>query len=390
MGALPLPLTHMKSTSNEDIPLNSLEECKNAFYTLLQQVQTYQARVESLEQTVESLTSTVDRQGQHIQALEQERRSLSILSSSETADEMSMLPPEATESFCEFVRLHKDAEKRAEIEKQHKVLQQLKSIFDNMKALDALGRHNEEIFECMRLYIGLLQELQPAEETWTWTQWWSSTQSVTLTSMQEELRIRMEKEEDDRVCGYLITLNEIVQQILKEQEIHARTASSWTLYLSHAESDVNQVKDILTERLDKSGFEICKRLQQEIRDLGQDEPGQFIVDHCSALVKSSPEYTGEQTERIRQFADTFAMGEEWVMVESGTPESEDLDWLNWTMRKIRNSCSLYGYNSNVDHLIDTADNYKATCRHVKTTIEWMYFGGRLVVDPTGAVLSLLW
>merc|ERR1712137_715657 len=373
--ALPLPLTHMKSTSNEDIPLNSLEECKNAFYTLLQQVQTYQARVESLEQTVESLTSTVDRQGQHIQALEQERRSLSILSSSETADEMSMLPPEATESFCEFVRLHKDAEKRAEIEKQHKVLQQLKSIFDNMKALDALGRHNEEIFECMRLYIGLLQELQPAEET--------------LTSMQEELRIRMEKEEDERVCGRLITLNEIVQQILKEQEVHARTAASWSIYLSNAESDVNQVKDILTERLDKSGFDICKKLQVQIRDLGQEDPGQFIEEHCSALVKSSPEYTGEQTERIEQFADAFAIGEEWVLVESGA-EPEDLDWLNWAMRKIRDTCSLYGYNNNVDHLIDTADNYKATCRHVKTTIEWMYFGGRLVVDPTGAVLSLLW
>ena len=200
----------------------------------------------------------------------------------------------------------------------------------------------------------------------------------------------MEKEEDEHVGAHLITLNEIVQQILKEQEVHARTASSWTIYLSHAESDVDQVKDILTERLDKSGFDICKRLQQQIRDLGQADPGQFIEDHCSALVKNSSEYTGEQTERIKQFADAFAMGEEWVMVESGAPEPEDLDWLNWAMRKIRNSCSLYGYNSNVDHLIDTADNYKATCRHVKTTIEWMYFGGRLAVDPTGAVLSLLW
>lgn len=305
------------------------------------------------------------------------------------SDVSSFINNEGTDSFNEFLRCNQKAKNRVLFEKKKSQLESLKSIFENMKKLDDIGKKNQHIFESINLYFEILKDIQPKSDGWTWTQWWYSAEKVTLATLKETVSSRLEKEENEVIKSRLQEISDVIEIIFKSQEEHAKTASSWSLYVASAEPDVDQVKQQLTSKIDKSGFEICKQLEQSIRDLDEKDPAKFIEDHCSALLKDST-ITEEQQERIKQFADTFAIGNDWVLVSDERDPEDEIDSVNWTLKKIRQSCSIYGYHPSMDHILDTAGEYKSTCSSLKNTIEWVYFGGRLAVDPTGALLSLLW
>jgi len=354
-----------------------ISACLRQVEELAHTVDSYKSQTDQLKSQVAALTAVVEVQRQQIAELS--------AGSSGAQDVLGLSNCDPTESFNEFMRCNRKAQARLNAQKQEAKLKELKEIFSYMKSLTAIGKKNEHIFACINLYIELLQEIKPTTEGWTWTQWWFSTQQVTLVDIKQSLIMRLETEENQEIVACLTTIQNIVDEILEEQKIHAETESSWSLYRESADSDVDQVKEKLNEALDKSGFEICRKLENTIRHLG-DDPAQFIEDHCAALLDS---VTEEQKEKVKEFAEAFAL-HDWVLVnEDNTPE-EEVDFITATLRKVRQSCSIYGYNSSVDHAINTAGEYKATCARLKNTIEWVYFGGRLAVDPTGAMLSLLW
>eukprot|EP00339_Tiarina_fusa_P002729 CAMPEP_0117047642 /NCGR_PEP_ID=MMETSP0472-20121206/32921_1 /TAXON_ID=693140 ORGANISM="Tiarina fusus, Strain LIS" /NCGR_SAMPLE_ID=MMETSP0472 /ASSEMBLY_ACC=CAM_ASM_000603 /LENGTH=298 /DNA_ID=CAMNT_0004760413 /DNA_START=177 /DNA_END=1070 /DNA_ORIENTATION=- len=296
---------------------------------------------------------------------------------------IEVLTDNGSESFAEFLKCNKKAQDRIATQKQQTKMKLLKEVFTLMKQLTAIGKKNEHTFECITLYIEILKEIQPSTDGWTWTQWWYSTQNVTLIDIKEAIALRNNEEKDST---NLQTLLDIIEEILEEQKAHAATESSWSLYRSSAASDVDIVKTKLNDLLDKSGFEICKKLETTIRDL-DDDPSQFIEDHCSALLGC--DISEEEKGRVQEFAEAFALND-WVLVTEESSPEDDVDYITWTLRKIKDSCTLYGYNDSVDHVLNTAGEYKSTCSRVKKTIEWVYFGGRLAVDPAGAMLSLLW
>lgn len=403
-------------------------------------------RMDKLEFLVTELTKTVHSQQEKITSLEQkvlllmeqvEVQQYQLNSQSQQFNpSLSVVAQQndLTESFNEFLRCNKIAQNRIKIKKQQQKLEQLKEIFSLMKALTDIGKKNELIFNCINLYFIILKELQPSEEQWTWTQWWSSTKQITLTDVKENILLRLENMKNDEnqqenkqeeiqqeikqenenninndesnvnnekkdvveaislskedTIRALHALNEIIDETIEEQQKIAASESSWRFYLSSKEPDSTLIKNKLDDKIDKSGFTICKKLESKIREL-DDDPAQFIEDHCTALLDSNIA-TEEEKERVKQFAEAFAL-DEWVLVDDDNETCpDDVDYVTWSLRKVRASCSIYGYNSTVDHVINTAGEYKSTCSRLKTTIEWVYFGGRLAVDPTGALLSLLW
>jgi len=353
------------------------EQCMEQVKILQKEVNEYKQITKNLQEQVKMLTGMVNSQQQLIQEKFNSSETLSLL----------VPPEETTQSFHEFLKCNQRAQQRILVKKQQEKLDLLRKVFNLMKSLNEIGEKNEHIFHCLNVYIEILQGLKPTQDSWTWSQWWFTTQKITLTDIKEAALLAQKGESDKQKQAALETILKVVDGILEEQRAYAETQSTWAVYLSTAEPDADQVKDKLNSMLDKSGFEICKQLENSIREFG-DDTAQFIEDHCAALLGC--DISEEQRERVKQFADAFALND-WVFVSDGKDEEEEeVDYITWTLRKVREACSIYGYNSSIDHVIDTAGEYKSTCSRVKTTIEWVYFGGRLAVDPTGAMLSLLW
>jgi len=151
---------------------------------------------------------------------------------------------------------------------------------------------------------------------------------------------------------------------------------------------INAVKDRICSLLDRSGIEICERLRELFAKINESDPSAFLQEHCTPLLEES--LSVEQRERLIEFAETFVVGNDWVHVPADGESWKEPSWFSWTCSRIRNSCQLYGRHELIDEWLDMADEYKATCGAVKSSLEWIYFGGRFAVDPAGAALSLLW
>ena|SRR3990167_44743 len=294
------------------------------------------------------------------------------------------------EQFKKFIDANKEAKRKRKESKRTKEMKILYEIFSTIKLLDEVGVRNSQIFKELETLVEIINSIKPAEAGWTLTYWWGQAQTLTIAELTRNLEERLEKKHEE-TCKEKIEALEailvIVKSITAEQDKHRVSASIWNLYVTTAEPDITQVKTAITKKLDNSGFELCKKLQELIKSLDSRDPAKFLEDHCQALVDDS-EFSEDQMNRVKQFAEAYVIGDDWVLVDSD--EEADPDWFTWGCRKIKSVCTLYGYNKTIDGWLDSANEYKSTCSRVKTTIEWAYFGGRLIVDPTGAVLSLLW
>lgn len=247
--------------------------------------------------------------------------------------------------------------------------EKLAKIFETIQFIEDIGSYNRGIWNSIEHFAQLCQNIIPKTDS-SWKVWW--TQASDNISFDDIRRNTNDK-----------FILEIVDNYLTQTSLPQTTGyfSIITDYIQ--KTPVEIVNEGLFALLNNEGEGKCRELQTLIREMGDGDPQRYIEDYYTYFNRNS-----ENSFDVSSFVDSFLINDEWCMVDGDEVYKEPSN-ITIVCHRIKNMCSPYGYNRNVDYCLDNAEELKSTYAKVRNTLGWLYFGGRLVVNPTGAVMSLL-
>lgn len=366
-------------------------------------------KIAELAELVRSQGALLAQHQQQIGRLQVENNALRhvLEKTGRTGSELAVAPSAEQKMFERFVRVEEARARRKELDDTATKQEILKRIWCIIWDLENIGDRNAKVWAALEKYVQIVDSMQPETSSWNVMEWWYSAQGLlSFEDLRNAVDSACGSAEHDTQRIVLRSVREWIDEAEQRQEEEKAELlkSQWNI-LSNAPltPPIQAVKEVILSHLDNSGIALCKELQELIGKLDEKDPVQFLIDHCVVYVQSdrqiedSTEFVDdparlsmEQQEKLRQFVETFVIGDDWVHVPSDGESIKEPNIFSKTCSHVKNACSLYGYHPAIDTVIDTADEYKHTAKRVKNTIDWIYFGGRMVVDPYGAAFSLLW
>lgn len=398
----------MASNSVERCVVEQMRENSKQFDLFGERLGGMDTKIAELAALVRSQGALLEQQQQQLGRLQVENNALRhmVEETGRTGSELAVAPNARQKMFERFVRVEEARARRKELDETATKQEILKRIWCIIWDLENIGDGNAKVWAALETYVQIVDSMQPETSSWNVMEWWYSAQGLlSFDDVRKEVDAARANADEERLA-LLLRVREWVDEAEKRQEEEKAELlkSQWSI-LSNAPltPPIQAVKEVILGHLDNSGIALCKELQELIAKLDEKDPVQFLIDHCVVYVQSdrqiedSTEFVDDparltmaQQEKLRQFVETFVIGDDWVHVPSDGESIKEPNIFSKTCSHVKNACSVYGYHPAIDTVIDTADEYKHTAKRVKTTIDWIYFGGRMVVDPYGAAFSLLW